>query len=99
MADLMVGKVDYSPLDEGIREKQTKQQPLEDFRKILGDSIREVNGLLQQADEDTRDVILGKKDIHQAMISIERAHISLRLMIQVRNKIISAYEEIMRMQI
>jgi len=57
------------------------------------------DSLLQQADEDTRDVILGKKDVHQAMISIERAHLSLRLMIQVRNKVISAYEEIMRMQI
>jgi flagellar hook-basal body complex protein FliE len=40
----------------------------------------------------------GTKDIHQAMISMEEAHISMRLLIQVRNKVISAYEEIMRMQ-
>ena len=43
-------------------------------------------------------MIVGKKDIHQAMTSIEQAHISMRLLIQVRNKVISAYEEIMRMQ-
>ena len=98
MADLTIDKVFSSPLEQEIREKQSSK-PLEDFRKILGQSIQDVNGLLQQADEDTRDVILGKKDVHQAMISIERAHLSLRLMIQVRNKVISAYEEIMRMQI
>jgi flagellar hook-basal body complex protein FliE len=57
-----------------------------------------VNSQLLQADQDTREMIAGKKDIHQAMISIEQAHISMRLLIQVRNKVISAYEEIMRMQ-
>jgi len=42
--------------------------------------------------------MLGKIDVHQAMIAIEQAHLSLRLMIQIRNKIIAAYEEIMRIQ-
>jgi flagellar hook-basal body complex protein FliE len=41
---------------------------------------------------------MGKKDIHQTMIDMEMAGISLRMMIQFKNKIIAAYEEIMRMQ-
>jgi flagellar hook-basal body complex protein FliE len=57
-----------------------------------------VNNQLLQADVDAREMVAGKKDIHQAMISMEEAHISMRLLIQVRNKVISAYEEIMRMQ-
>jgi len=44
-------------------------------------------------------MVLGKQDIHQAMVALEQANLSMRLMIQVRNKMISAYEEIMRMQI
>ncbi len=54
---------------------------------------------LSQADQTSQEMTLGKQEIHQAMIALEQANISLRLLIQVRNKMISAYEEIMRMQI
>jgi len=39
------------------------------------------------------------QDIHNTMIAIEKADLTFQLMMQVRNKIISAYEEIMRMQV
>ncbi|MBQ31221.1 MAG: flagellar hook-basal body complex protein FliE [Deltaproteobacteria bacterium] len=39
------------------------------------------------------------KDIHGTMIALEKAEISMRLMLQVRNKLVAAYEEIMRMQV
>jgi len=42
---------------------------------------------------------LGRTDIHTAMVDMEKAGISFRLVMQVRNKMISAYEEVMRMQI
>jgi flagellar hook-basal body complex protein FliE len=81
-----------------VTEKPVKESVFSDFKKILSDSVGEVNAQLLQADEDARDMTLGKKDIHQAMISIEEAHLSMRLLLQVRNKVISAYEEVMRMQ-
>lgn len=87
-----------SPIEELGREKKTTETPLVEFKKILSQSIGEVNQQLLQADEDTREMMEGKKDVHQAMISLEQANISMRLLVQVRNKIISAYEEIMRMQ-
>jgi flagellar hook-basal body complex protein FliE len=98
MSDLTIGNVLSSPLEKMVIEKQAKESPLADFKKILAESIGEVNNQLLQADEDAREMIEGKKDIHQAMISIEEANISMRLLIQVRNKIMSAYDEIMRMQ-
>jgi len=98
MNDLRIDNLFPSSLEKIAKEKQAKENPLADFKKVLTESIGEVNNQLLQADEDTREMIAGKKDIHQAMISIEQAHISMRLLIQVRNKIISAYEEIMRMQ-
>jgi flagellar hook-basal body complex protein FliE len=72
--------------------------PLGDFKQVLTESIGDVNSQLLKADVDAREMIAGNKDIHEAMISMEQAHISMRLLIQVRNKVISAYEEIMRMQ-
>jgi flagellar hook-basal body complex protein FliE len=98
MSDLRIENLFPSPLEEMAKETQAKENPLVDFKKVITESIGDVNNQLLQADQDTREMIAGKKDIHQAMISIEQAHISMRLLIQVRNKVISAYEEIMRMQ-
>ena len=56
-------------------------------------------GWLSRADQSVQDMALGEADIHQAMITMEQANLSLRLMIDVRNKIIAAYEEIMRLQL
>ena len=98
MSDFRIDPVFSSPLEKMAKEKQAKVNPLGDFKKVLTESIGDVNSQLLQADVDAREMIAGNKDIHEAMISMEQAHISMRLLIQVRNKVISAYEEIMRMQ-
>lgn len=86
------------PLEKVGSGKPIPHDPLSDFKRTLSQSIDEVNQLLAQADQSTQEMVLGKQDIHQAMIAIEQANISLRLMIQIRNKIIAAYEQIMQMQ-
>jgi len=69
------------------------------FSKMLKESVEKVNALQKQADAAIDEMVLGdNKDIVQTMITMEKADISFRLMMQVRNKIIQAYEEIMRMQ-
>ena len=78
-----------------MRTGKTKML-LDDLGRL--EDAGEVDDLLYQADQDTQEMLVGKKDIHQAMISIEQAYLSLRMMIQVRNKVLAAYEEIMRMQ-
>jgi len=98
MGGLTIDGVFPSSLEKVAKEKKAAENPIADFKKILNESIGEVNDQLVQAEADTREMIVGKKDIHQAMISMERASISMRLLIQVRNRIITAYEEIMRMQ-
>ena len=70
------------------------------FGKILTESIGEVNRLQKEADKATHNLVTGEEtDIHGTMIAIEKADISFRLMMQVRNKIVAAYEEIKRMQV
>ena len=63
------------------------------------DSIDEVNRLQEQADQAIESLSKGEtKDIAQTMIAVEKANVSFQLMTQVRNRLIEAYQEIMRMQ-
>ena len=70
------------------------------FLDVLKKSVEKVNALQNQADAAIDELALGNnKDIVQTMITMEKADISFRLMMQIRNKIVKAYEEVMRMQV
>jgi len=85
-----------SPFDD----KQQKDVQGESFVSTLSAAIGDVNKLHQEADRAVRELASGKdKDIHNTMIALEKAAVSFQLMMQVRNKIISAYETIMRMNV
>lgn len=86
------------PLMNHEIDRKGNKDPLSDFKKALNQSIEELNRLSNEADQKVNEMVMGEIDIHEAMIAMEKAGISLKLMIQVRNKIIAAYEEIMRMQ-
>jgi flagellar hook-basal body complex protein FliE len=69
------------------------------FRDVLGSALDDIQQLESQADAKVAGVIAGTgTDVHSAMIAVEKADLSFQLMMQVRNKIISAYQEISRMQ-
>ena len=70
------------------------------FAATLGEAIDHVNTLQKVADKKMEDLATGKaKSIPDVMVSAEKADVALRLMVQVRNKIIDAYQEIMKMQV
>jgi flagellar hook-basal body complex protein FliE len=70
------------------------------FSEILKDSISKVGELEKDANEQTEKLVkMEGQDIHNTMIAVEKADLSFQLMMQIRNKIISAYEEIMRIQV
>jgi flagellar hook-basal body complex protein FliE len=70
------------------------------FAEVLQGAVETVNALQQEADTAARDFAVGQaQSLHETMIALEKADISLRLLIQVRNKAIDAYQEVMRMQI
>jgi len=80
--------------------RQTWQQRALSFSESLKESLNEVNELKKIAKESITDLATGKDQVlHQTMIAVEKADVSFKLMMQVRNKILSAYEEISRMQI
>jgi len=70
------------------------------FGDILKTLVDETNQQQHIADQRAQQVHGGgEKNLHEAMISMEKADISLRYMVQVRNKALEAYQEVMRMQV
>lgn len=68
------------------------------FQRLKG-AVEDVNTRQNVADDSLEKVIKGELGIHEGMMAIGRADTSLRLLVQVRGKVMDAYQEIMRMQI
>ena len=80
--------------------QSTQQPPASSFGKALQASLEQVNRLQLAADANINDLATGKQtDIHQTMIAVEKASVSFELLMQIRNKVISAYDRIMRTQV
>lgn len=72
----------------------------ESFGDILKKSIGEVNEIQKAGEKAMEDIATGQvKDLHQAAIAIDKAEMNMKLMLEVRNKAINAYKEILRTQI
>ncbi len=70
------------------------------FVQFLEEQVTKVNTLHHEADEAVAAMATGRSNnIHEMMISLEKADVSFRLLAKVRNKAIDAYQEIMRMSI
>ncbi len=71
----------------------------DDFSSFLKESIKEVNKLQKEGDKAMSDIATGSvKDLHQAAIAIDKAELSMKLMLEVRNKALNAYKELSRTQ-
>ena len=70
------------------------------FATLLQQSLERVDGLQHEADAAARAFALGQApSVHDTMIAMEKADLSLRLTTTVRDKIVEAYQDIMRMQV
>ena len=70
------------------------------FGDLLKNKIEEINKLQSDADSAIAKVALSDSgSIHEAMIALEKASISFKTMMKVRNKLLEAYQEVMRMQV
>jgi len=81
-------------------DRQSVAQAEQNFSDFIKSTISEVNQSQTESDLSIQKLHSGEaQNLHDVMISVEQADISLRMLVQVRNKAIQAYEEIMRMQI
>lgn len=78
----------------------TQEKGDQGFTAYLKNSFDEVNKSLQSADKLATDLAVGKNEnLHEAMIGMEKAEASFKLLVQVRNRALEAYHEVMRMQV
>lgn len=69
------------------------------FGATLKDAINKVNDLSDTSDQQVSELVQGdRQDIHNVMIAVEKADVAFQLMMQVRNKIVNAYQEVSKMQ-
>lgn len=96
MADMRIqGNMEPLGAALGIKKPQTTDKA--GFGEALSGALKEVNDLQLNADKAIEDLVTGKtKNIHETMIALGKAELAFKLTMQVRNKVIEAYQEVMR---
>ena len=80
--------------------KQKPENQVEGFGQLFKQTLEEVKAAQNTSDKMTNQLVTGEvKDIHEVMIASQKASLSLQLTVQVRNKVVEAYQEVMRMQL
>ncbi len=83
-----------------MNPSSSSQEAGPSFAATLKEAVNNVNQIHLDADKKAQELATGKTDdIAGVMLASEKADIALRVMVQVRNKIIDAYQEIMKMQV
>ncbi len=72
-----------------------------DFAQVLKNSIDKVNETQQSATQMAEQMVAGdtSKNLHEVMIALQTASVSFQEMVQVRNKLVSAYQDVMNIQV
>lgn len=78
----------------------TVSAPKSNFVDWLDEQVRTVGNEIHSADREVQKLALGEtENLHQVMLSLERARMSMDLLVQVRNRLLDAYQDVLRMQV
>lgn len=70
------------------------------FKNILASAVQQVENATATADQSVnRFLTAANQELHSTILAVQKADLQFELFMQARNKVVSAYEEIMRMQI
>jgi flagellar hook-basal body complex protein FliE len=69
------------------------------FGNLLNEAIQQVNDVEKGSQGELQKFLSNESDLHSVMIALEKADLSFQVMMQVRNKIVQAYQEIMKSQV
>ncbi|MGC8828570.1 MAG: flagellar hook-basal body complex protein FliE [Verrucomicrobiia bacterium] len=83
-----------------FESQNVKSNSVGSFENLLTNFVNQVNEKQNVADATVKGLLSGQEvSLHQAVIAMEEANLSFSLMVEVRNKLVEAYQELMRMQI
>ena len=101
--DQMLGVLRATAAQAGGRasETQASEAGTTDFARVLQNTIEQVNQTQQQAEDMAAKFAAGdgNTNLHDVMISLQKANLSFQEMVQVRNKLVTAYHDVMNMSI
>lgn len=81
-------------------EKMQPEPQATGFGDVFKNALKEVSAAQNVSDKKTDQLLTGEvKDVHEVMIASQKASLSLQMTMQVRNKVVEAYQEVMRMQV
>ena len=87
-------------LQNQFLEKMQPQPVDSGFGDIFKNALKEVSAAQNVSDKKTEQLLTGEvQDVHEVMIASQKASLSLQMTMQVRNKVVEAYQEVMRMQV
>ena len=97
---MKIGGVDLPGVTPTTGPVGAATRPGGDFGSVLRDAVTEMEKVQGEADGAVRRFAAGEDvDLHSVLLQVQKAEMSFRLMLEVRNKLIDAYREVMRMQV
>ncbi len=90
-----IGKITLNT--EPLQNRISRRNP--EFAQRIEAAVKDVNTQQHIADDSIEKVITGEMGLHEGMMAIGKAETSLKILAQVRNKVMAAYNEVMRMQV
>ena len=100
MRPIQRASIGISPLRDAARSRMSGTAEVAgDFKDTLHSYISDVDGLQDTAESALNDVATGRADnLHRVVVATSEAELSFRLMMKVRNKLVEAYNQVMRMK-
>jgi flagellar hook-basal body complex protein FliE len=96
MADMKITGLnagqDFSRLKPGAKETGSA------FDSVMQEAIGKISEIQNDAEKAVKDLASGG-DVTQSIVTMQKAEMSFQMMVEIRNKLLSAYEEVMRMQV
>jgi flagellar hook-basal body complex protein FliE len=96
-----ISAISAAPIIEAPRlDALSSQQGGGEFKSLLNSAIQQVATTQNKADAAVQSFLSGETDeLHSTILATQRANLEFEMFMQVRNKVVSAYQEIMRMQV
>ena len=98
--------ISISPAAQPVEALDPRRSPgaepagaADSFGDALGKALAGVESLQRDADHSAEQVALGGGNLHETALALEKADTAMRVAVKVRNKIVDAYQEIMRMSV
>ncbi|HZU37503.1 MAG TPA: flagellar hook-basal body complex protein FliE [Gemmataceae bacterium] len=100
MAIAPLGPVSWAPSGPAVGEAAQTAPGGQPFTSVIKNLLADANSQQVQADQAIQGLASGHADsLHQVMLSVAKADLSFRMVLEIRNRLTEAYQEIMRMQV